>query len=79
MNERTNSTSSDDEEPAQPLKIRQIAASTVAAAFGVQSRKNRERDFSRGDIRQFIIAGILFTAFFVGAVVGVVSLVLRNT
>ena len=50
----------------------------AAAAFGVQSRANRERDFSRGKPIHFIIAGIIFTALFVLIVVSVVQLVLRN-
>ncbi|MEZ5560653.1 MAG: DUF2970 domain-containing protein [Pseudomonadales bacterium] len=60
------------------LSFWQVAASTVAAAFGVQSSQNRERDFSRGRVLHFIIAGIVFTALFVFAVVTVVNLVLRS-
>ena len=62
----------------QPLTFWQIAASTAAAAFGVQNRANRERDFSRGKPLHFIIAGIVFTALFVLTVVVVVKLVLSN-
>src|SRR5262249_16923094 len=61
-----------------PLTFWQIAGSTVAAAFGVQKRANRERDFTRGKPMQFIIAGIVFTTLFVLAIVTVVQLVLRN-
>jgi hypothetical protein len=32
----------------KPLTFWQIAGSTAAAAFGVQNRANRERDFARG-------------------------------
>lgn len=56
----------------------QVVTSTVAAAFGVQSSRNRERDFSRGKASHFIIAGIVFTVLFVLAVVGVVNLVLSS-
>lgn len=56
----------------------QVAISTLAAAFGVQSSKNRERDFSRGNVYTYIAAGVIFTAVFVLAVVGVVKLVLAN-
>ena len=45
--------------------------------FGVQSGRNRERDFSHGRPRDFILMGILFTACFVLIVWGVVSLVMR--
>lgn len=60
------------------LSIIQVFMSTVAAAFGVQSSANRERDFTRGKASQFIVMGILFTVLFVLAVVMVVRLVLGN-
>jgi len=53
-----------------------IILSTLAAAFGVQSNHNREQDFTHGNIYIYIIAGILFTAFFIVAIVMVVHLVL---
>ena len=62
----------------RPLTFWQIAGSAAAAAFGVQSRANRERDFARGKPLHFIVAGILFTAVFVLVVASVVHLVLRN-
>ena len=49
-----------------------------AAAFGVQSSRNRERDFSQGNYRHFIVAGVVFTALFVLTVIVVVRLVLRH-
>ena len=64
--------------PERPLSFWQIAGSAAAAAFGVQSRANRERDFSRGKPLHFIIAGIVFTAVFVAIVAFVVQMVLRN-
>jgi len=54
----------------------QIVGSTVASAFGVQSSRNRERDFSRGKASHFIIAGVVFTVLFVLGVILVVNLVL---
>ena len=62
----------------KPLTFWQIAASTAAAAFGVQKSANRERDFARGKPLHFIIAGLVFTALFVLAIVVVVRLVLSN-
>lgn len=58
--------------------IGQIALSTIAAAFGVQSRRNQERDFEHGNIYTYIIAGIVFTIVFVICVAFVVSRVLAN-
>ena len=50
--------------------------SVMAAAFGVQNSKNRERDFSHGNPLAFIVAGLIFTVLFVMTIVGVVNLVL---
>ncbi len=68
----------EDERNQKPLTLPQVFMSTVAAAFGVQSSANRERDFERGKASQFIIMGIFFTALFVLAVVMVVRMVLSN-
>ncbi len=56
----------------------QVVGSTIAAALGVQSSKNRERDFSRGKASHFIVAGIIFTVVFALSVVAVVQLVLPD-
>lgn len=58
------------------LTFWQVLSSTLAAAFGVQSSKNRERDFTKGKPSQFIFMGIGFTVVFVLIMIGVVSLVL---
>ena len=55
-----------------------IVKSTLAAALGVQSNKNRERDFKHGSIKTFAIAGIIFTVIFIGIVITVVKIVLKN-
>ena len=54
----------------------QVVTSVFAAALGVQTRENRERDFSKGNPIVFILAGLVFTALFVLTIVGVVYLVL---
>lgn len=56
----------------------QTVVSVLAAAFGVQSSANRQRDFKHGKARNFIIAGVVFTALFVLSLVLVVRLVLRH-
>jgi hypothetical protein len=66
-------------EKPQKLTPWQIICSVFAAAFGVQSNKNRERDFAHAKPRTYIIAGLIFTVLFVLAVAGVVSLVLSQT
>ena len=66
----------DDKNDDQPLSFREMLQSVLAAAFGVQSGKNRSRDFSRGKPSHFIILGVLFTAIFVLVLFGLVKLVL---
>jgi hypothetical protein len=65
----------DEQDRLGPL---QIVGSVLAAALGVQSSKNRERDFKKGRFGVFIVAGIIFTALFVGTVYLVVATVLSN-
>ncbi len=77
--ERENEQPSKETPPDErPLTFWQIAGSTAAAAFGVQNRANRERDFNRGKPMHFIIAGIVFTVVFVLVVASVVRFVLNN-
>ncbi|MFU8816728.1 MAG: DUF2970 domain-containing protein [Pseudomonadales bacterium] len=68
----------DDQQQPRRLTAWQIAFSTLAAAFGVQSSRNRQRDFSHGKASHFIAAGIIFTLLFVLAMVLLVNLVLRS-
>lgn len=73
----TDPTASSDDNQDEPNKLGplQVAGSAIAAAFGVQSRKNRERDFSRGKISHFVVAGVVFTIVFVLVLLGVVAFV----
>ncbi|KXJ53847.1 DUF2970 domain-containing protein [Cognaticolwellia aestuarii] len=50
--------------------------SVGAAFFGVQSNKNRERDFTQGKLSHFIIAGIIAVVVFIAALIAIVNLVL---
>lgn len=63
-------------DPSGAMSTRDVVGSVLSAAFGVQSSRNRERDFSRGSYRQFVIAGVIFTVLFVATLVAVVNLVL---
>jgi hypothetical protein len=65
-------------EELPPLTFFEMLGSTLSAAFGVQSQRNRERDFSRGQPGHFILMGIGFTAAFVVTMVLVVKLVLSQ-
>lgn len=63
--------------PAAPT-LWQTIASVGAAFFGVQTRKNRERDFTRGKASHFIIIGIAMTIVFVLVVALAVKFALRQ-
>jgi hypothetical protein len=65
-----------DEKSLNPL---QVVSSVMAAGLGVQSSKNRERDFKQGRLGVFIAAGIIFTLLFIGTVFTVVQLVLKGS
>jgi hypothetical protein len=81
MNDRSDdpeSGRSNGDEDRRQLSPWQVLASTLAAAFGVQSSRNRERDFSRGKASHFIIAGIVFTLLFVVGMILVVKVVLSG-
>lgn len=67
----------DDPQQDRPLTFREMLHSVAAAAFGVQSGKNRARDFSRGKPSHFILLGVLFTVVFALMLFGVVKLVLH--
>ncbi len=68
---------SSENEP-KSLKVRQVISSVFAAGLGVQSSKNRERDFKEGSPGMFIIAGLVFTALFIGGVYLLVQIVLKT-
>lgn len=51
-----------------------IVQSTLAGALGVQSSKNREKDFANGNIWVFIVSGVIFTALFIFGVMTLVRL-----
>lgn len=60
----------------QGTGIVNIIKSTFAAACGVQSQSNRERDFEHGKPSSFIIAGIAFVLIFVLAMYLLVQFVI---
>lgn len=70
--------SADREKPAAPTLL-QVVASVLAAFFGVQSYKNRKRDFTSGKPWVFIVVGLVMTLLFIGALFAVVSVVLAHS
>ncbi len=63
-------------EAPEDISFWSIVMSTLAAAIGVQSKANKERDFASGKVAPFIVAGLIFTALFVVVLVIVVRLVI---
>jgi hypothetical protein len=57
---------------------RQIAQSVGAALLGVQSSKNRKRDFQTGKPMHFIIGGVIGTLVFIGVIVLIVQVLLAT-
>lgn len=72
-------TKADNRQKSTELTFFQILTSVLAAAFGVQTRANLNRDLSSGRPTHFIIAGILFAGFFVLSIIGLVNWVLANS
>ena len=70
-----NAAESDDNERYGVFDVLQ---SVFAATLGVQSAKNRERDFKKGSAKVFFAAGLIFTILFIAGVVTVVQVVIAN-
>lgn len=66
-------------ETQKPPSCLSVMFSAMAAAFGVQSRKNQQRDFSRGNIGAFIVAGVLCTGLFILGLALTVRAVLNSS
>ena len=60
----------------KPPTFWQVLHSVMAAAFGVQSAKNRTRDFTHGKPAQFMLLGLLFTVLFALTLFAIAKLVL---
>ncbi len=67
----------DDPSQGKPPTFWQMLHSILAAALGVQSGKNRARDFTHGKASHFIALGALFTLVFILILIGLVRLALH--
>lgn len=65
-------------EPERPPSWLQTFGSVLASFFGVQSSRNRRRDFAHGKAVHFLIVGIVATASFVLVIWLIVRLVLSQ-
>ncbi len=68
----------DEDAKGEDLNLFQVVASVFAAGLGVQSSKNRERDFKQGKLGVFIAAGIIFTLLFMATIYTIVQIVLAD-
>jgi len=53
-----------------------MVMSVLAAFLGVQTEKNRQRDFQHGSPKAYIIIGVILTILFVFGLIGLVNLVM---
>ena len=66
------------DKPERQPGLKDVIASVAAAFFGVQSDKNRRRDFSKGKFSHFVIVGLFAVVLFVGTLIAIVNLVLPS-
>ncbi|MCS5564387.1 DUF2970 domain-containing protein [Marinobacter sp.] len=74
----TGQSKTDDKQHRASPGVLKVMQSILAGAFGVQSDKRREEDFSSHSPWPYIIAGVLFTAGFVVGLILIVQMVLAN-
>lgn len=70
--------SNNENQPEQKkLSIFQLVGSLFAGAIGVQSSKNRERDFQVNSIMPFVIGGLIFTGLFIGTIFTLINIFVK--
>ena len=65
----------DDPNNAPTLTCSQILRSSLAAGLGVQSSRNRQRDFADGSPSRFIVMGLVLTKLFIASLVTVIRII----
>ena len=56
--------------------LKQVIQSVLAAAIGVQSNANRQRDFEHGSLSNYLLVGAIATVLFILTLVTIVSFIL---
>ncbi|MBX2867221.1 MAG: DUF2970 domain-containing protein [Acidiferrobacterales bacterium] len=79
MDQNSTSTKQAAQRDSEEVGALDIIKSVFAAFFGVQSDRNRERDFASGKFWHFFVAGVIFVLLFMAAVYGVVQYLLATT
>ncbi len=67
-----------DNNDKENVSLFQVIGSVGAAMFGVQSDKNRQRDFKKGKLWHYVVGGLLFTAIFIAILIAVVKMALSD-
>ena len=55
-----------------------VITSVLSAMIGVQSDENRERDFEKGKVGNYIFIGIIMVAIFVFSLIAIVNNILEE-
>ncbi|PCK03487.1 MAG: hypothetical protein COA42_20760 [Alteromonadaceae bacterium] len=76
--DQTESEPAKDTSTPQKIGFGSILLSTLAAAVGVQNKKALEKDFSNSSPIPFIVAGILFTAVFMGTIIVIAKIAVSD-
>jgi hypothetical protein len=58
--------------------IGSVVLSTLSAFIGIQSSKNRERDFAKGNFKAYVISGLVFTILFITSIVTLVKYLIAH-
>lgn len=56
-----------------------IIGSVLAAMIGIQSDKNRERDFESGNMGSYIFVGIVMVLIFIFTLISIVDSILESS
>jgi len=62
----------------KPPGIFDVILSVLAAMVGIQSDKNRKRDFEKGRMSHYIFVGIVLVAIFVFTLISIVNGILEE-
>lgn len=67
-----------DKQQEQKPGFGSVILSTLSAFIGIQSSKNRERDFAKGNFKAYVISGLIFTVLFITGIVTLVKFLIAN-
>lgn len=65
-------------ETKESLSFTDVVKSVIAGFLGVQSDKNRERDFKSGNPLHYIVIGLVGTILFVIGIWAIVAVILKS-